>query len=279
VIGSIPLAEVASLDRSARRTTIVRLLLAAGLAATALAAVVSARRLVVTSTPIFGSGTSGILVLDLSSSIDAVPPREIGAVLRRLADSHSHAGLVLFSDVAYEALPSSASSEELGSFLRFFRRPPAADRRGFVLRPRTRRARVITPWTRSFRGGTRISAGLELARQMIDRHPGRTNDVVLVSDLNDSLFDITALATALAEVRRERIHLRVVPLNATPTNRAFFTERLGRATLVSGSELFAPPPRRTAGEVPRGLVGLAITLALLLAVNELLCGRLTWRRA
>jgi hypothetical protein len=281
VIGSIPLAEAPSFRDSARRTTVVRLTLAVALLATAATAIATSRRLDVSATPLFGSGTSGILVLDLSSSIDAVPPREIGAVLRRLADSRAHVGLVLFSDVAYEALPSAASSSELRSYLRFFRRPPGADQPLAVQPPRSqnRRVRVITPWTRSFRGGTRISSGLELARRMIARHPGRSNDVVLVSDLNDSLFDVAPLATALAEFRRERIHLRVVPLNATPVNRAFFTQRLGDAAVVTSAELFVPQPRATNSDLPRALIGLTLVFALLLAANELRCSRLEWRPA
>jgi hypothetical protein len=250
-------------------------LLAAAVLGTALATAVSASRLEVRTTPLFGSGSSGILVLDLSSSIDSVPRREIGTVLRRLADARSHVGLVLFSDVAYEALPASASSEELRTYLRFFPAPPSA-RTGRPLP--IRRVRVVTPWTRSFRGGTRISAGLQLARRMIAEHPRRTNDVVLVSDLNDSLFDVSALSTALAELRRERIHLRIVALNAAPSDRAFFSQRLGRSTLIDSRELFAPPRRKVSGDVPRGFVALVVVLALLLAANELQCGRLEWRR-
>jgi hypothetical protein len=272
---SIPIAEAPAFRGIARRTAIVRVLLAAAILGTALATAVSASRLEVRTTPLFGSGSSGILVLDLSSSIDSVPRREIGTVLRRLADARSHVGLVLFSDVAYEALPASASSEELRTYLRFFPAPPSA-RTGRPLP--IRRVRVVTPWTRSFRGGTRISAGLQLARRMIAEHPRRTNDVVLVSDLNDSLFDVSALSTALDELRRDRIHLRVVAMNANRANRAFFSRRLGQAALIRAPELFAWRQRKPTGHTPRGLITAVVALALLLAVNELQCRRLDWRR-
>ena len=269
---SIPVAEAPAFGAIARRTTIVRLLLAAAVLATALAAVVSARRLQVRATPLFSSGRSGILVLDLSSSTDSIP-REVGTVLRRLSDARSRVGLVLFSDVAYEALPTSASSAELRTYLRFFKRPPAR-----ALAPARRpRARTISPWTRAFRGGTRISAGLELARQMIDEHPARTNDVVLLSDLNDSLFDVSALSTALAELRRERIHLRIVAVNAAPADAAFFRQRLGPSSLIGTRELFATQRRASRGSGPRALVLLAVALALLLTANELSCARLERR--
>ena len=62
-------------------------------------------------------------MLDISSSTDSAPPREIPGVLRHLANAGGRSGLVLFSDVAYEALPLGATSEELRPFLRYFRRP------------------------------------------------------------------------------------------------------------------------------------------------------------
>lgn len=277
---SIPLAETGSFRRLARRATMVRLVLGTALALTAVAAILSARRLDIGESPVFASGNSGIVVLDLSSSIDSVPAPEIQAALRRIADGHGRAGLVLFSDVAYEALPSAASSVELRSYLRFFQQPPSPDSRRTSLLPGGRRARrTITPWTRSFRGGTRISGGLELARRMIQEHPGRTHDVLLISDLNDSLFDLGELTTALLQYRQEGIHLRVIPVGATNENRDFFAHRLGHGIFVPTAELVRPPRRQNAGDAPGTLIALAVVLALLLGVNELACGRLDWSRA
>ena len=278
-MSAIPVADAPSFRRVARRTAVLRVVLALALGAAAVAAVASARGLEERSTPLFTSGRSGIVVLDLSSSVEAIPPPEIGAVLRRLAEARARVGLALFSDVAYEALPTSASSEELRTYLRFFNRRQVIGPRGAFGPVRVVRARVVTPWTHAFRGGTRISAGLELARRMIHEHPSRTNDVVLVSDLNDSLFDVSALSTALAEIRREHIRLRVVGLNAAPSDRAFFQQRLGDASLVGARELFTAQRRETGSRTPWKLVGLGAALALLLALNELHCGRLEWRRA
>src|SRR5207247_11103447 len=105
--------------------------------------------------------------------------------------------------------------------------------------------------------GTRVSAGLGLARQIVAAHPGRTNDVVLLSDLNDSLFDVSALSTALAELRRDRIHLRIVGMNASPGDRAFFQQRLGRSAVIEPRELFSPA-RGGSGGTPRELVLLVV---------------------
>lgn len=280
---SIPLAETASFRRAARRTTAVRLALALALALSAAAAVTAADRLEVGETTLFAPGAAGVLVLDLSSSIDAAPPAEIAGVMRRLVDAGGRVGLVLFSDVAYEALPASSSTEELRPYLRFFRRPPqAGNSRNFVPLPSFRNRRVVTPWSRSFRGGTRISAGLETARQMVDR-TGGPKEVMLISDLNDSLFDLSSLSAALLEYRQEGIRLRIVPVNATTDSRAFFAKRLGRAAFVPRAVLQGGPAqlaaRTTTGRSPRTLVALAALVALLLAANELWCGRLAWRRA
>jgi hypothetical protein len=279
---SIPLAEPGSLRRVARRTTVVRVVLLLVLAATGVAALVSANRLEVAEASLFTPGASGVLVLDLSSSIDAAPPAEIAGVMRHLVRSGGRAGLVLFSDVAYEALPASASTEELRPYLRFFRSPPdAGRRRNFVPLPQFRNRRVITPWSRSFRGGTRISGGLEVARAMVRRGTGR-KEVMLVSDLNDSLFDISALSTTLDEYRRDGVKLRIVPVNATGDSRAFFAKRVGRGAFIRRGQFQQPvaqtAARETTGTSPRTLVVLALVAAALLAVNELWCGRLAWRQ-
>ena len=138
-------------------------------------------------------------MLDLSSSTDSAPPREIPGVLRHLANAGGRSGLVLFSDVAYEALPLASTSEELRPFLRYFRRPPlppvTAQNGRFQQPPGV--VRRVTPWSRSFRSGTRISAGLVTARRMVLDGPSRGHDVLLVSDLNDSLFDVAALEQEL----------------------------------------------------------------------------------
>ena len=283
---AITIADTSDLGRLARRTTIVRI----GLHVTILAAVAfciaETSRVDVGEATLLGPGASGVVVLDISSSTDSAPPREIPGVLRHLANAGGRSGLVLFSDVAYEALPLGATSEELRPFLRYFRRPalPPASAAGangqFTRPPVTRRA---TPWSRSFRSGTRISAGLENARRMVLEEPSRGNDVLLVSDLNDSLFDVAALEQTLRRYKRDGINLRIVALRPTVENRGFFVSRVGKGAFVERAAfadgLTGQSGRPLAAGTPWPLIGLIALLALALASNELLCGRLEWRRA
>jgi hypothetical protein len=271
----IPLAETGMLESVRRRTTALRLGLAAAIAVTAAGAVLAAARLNGDAS-VLGPGRSGVVVLDLSSSTEAAPPREIPGVLRHLANAGGHSGLVLFSDIAYEALPPTATSEELRPFLRFFRQPRQLPTTGSI-------RSQPTPWTRSFRSGTRISAGLAEARRMVLHESPQRAQVVLVSDLNDSLFDIVALEEELLRYQRLGIRLRIVALNPTAESRHFFASRLGAAAFVRrasyadglAGKRFEP----LAGSWPSLLVTLAVAVAAMLAVNELACARLEWRRS
>jgi len=279
---TIPLAETSDLARLTRRTTIVRLVLLTAIAGLAGACVLSAGRPTVAATTVLGPGTSGVIVLDLSSSTESAPPREIPGLLRHLANAGGHTGLVIFSDVAYEALPLGTSSEELRPFLRYFRRPPPPAVPVSAATPPP--VRPSTPWSRSFRSGTRISDALASARRMVLAAPSaRTHDVVLVSDLNDSLFDVESLVKEIRRYRREGIHLRIVPLRPSTDARTFFASRLGAAAFVPRSEyadgLSGHTGRSLTGPTPTQLIILISLLALALAVNEALCGRLTWRAA
>jgi hypothetical protein len=278
---TIPVAETSRLGRLARRTTAVRLGLLAAIVAVAVAAVVESRTLQVGEATLLGPGASGVVVLDLSSSTETAPPREIPGVLRHLANAGGRSGLVLFSDVSYEALPLAATSEELRPFLQYFRRPPQPAVAANVAPPRFNRP--ATPWSRSFRSGTRISAGLADARQMVLAEPGRGKDVLLVSDLNDSLFDVSALDREIRRYKAAGIRLRIVALRPTPENRGFFSSRLGQTAFVERTAFADGLTGRTAkplaGSEPWPLVVLVVLLACALAANELLCGRLEWGRS
>ena len=47
----------------------------------------------------------------------------------------------------------------------------------------------MTPWAENFRGGTKISTGLQLAREMLERHDQEERGALLISDLDNSLLD------------------------------------------------------------------------------------------
>jgi hypothetical protein len=274
---ALPLADASALGPAARRTTIVRVVLAAALVVVAAAGAATARAMRVGESAFFSPGSAGIVVLDLSSSTEAAPPEEIELAMNRVARSGRTAGLVLFSDVAYEALPPSAKTAELLPFIRYFKPPPLpANPFDFRREPRGR----TNPWS-SFRGGTRISAGLRLARRALERSGSR--GVLLISDLNDSLFDVPQLTRTLKDYARDDIRLRVVGLNPTPDDRAFWVRQVGEAAFVPEPALTNDPGRHRAahlvGAFPRAFVTVAILLALGLAVNELSGRRLSWRTA
>jgi hypothetical protein len=275
---ALPLADAPELGGLARRTAIVRYALALAIGALAVAAALSTRDMRVGSGSFFAPGSAGTIVLDLSSSTESSPPEQISLALRRIAVSGRKAGLVLFSDVAYEALPPEAKAVELKGFLRFFAVPHNVNP-FFVPPPNQRGTNRANPW-QSFRGGTRISAGLLLAKQLVERSPRKS--VLLISDLNDSLFDVPQLSRVLQDYLRRGIKLRVVALNPNPDDRAFWERRLGQAAFVPDSALVAPATRhrqQLVADFPTRLVALGVLLALALAANELWGSRLTWRPA
>ena len=78
------------------------------------------------------------------------------------------------------------------------------------------RTTLSARWASSLSGGTRISAALALARQVL--HADRVTDgsVVLVSDLGDSPNDRAALSAAVVGYVRDGIPLRVLGIHPTP---------------------------------------------------------------
>ena len=193
----IPLADARGFTGAARRTSLVRLALAVAIVAFAGGAFLLARGLQAPPSSYFASGAGGIVVTDLSSSIDPVKYRRISRVLRSFADTNQPTGFVVFSDTGYEMLPPGTRGQELKPLVEFFvpvgQRGSGADRSGFG-RGSSGFRYPASPWSGSFRGGTRISTGLTVARQMIARD-GITNGTVMVmSDLDNSPFDNPRLA-------------------------------------------------------------------------------------
>jgi hypothetical protein len=280
---ALPLSGLDALAPVARRTTAVRLVLAAALVAVVVASLLVARSLPVQYSSFFPAGGSGVIVLDFSTSIDIPGFRRVRNVLRPVVESNQPVGVVYFSDVAYEALPPATPGRELRPFLRFLETPPL--RSSFTSQEiRERDARFeakANPWSAAFRGGTRISQGLEVARAAIRRDGIRGETVLLISDLDDSPFDVANLGETIAAYRREGIELRVVPLFPADEDRAYFRQALGPAAFVSHAELLAnahsTQEHSLDGDFPLALLVLGVLLILLLAVNELACGRLDWR--
>jgi VWA domain-containing protein len=280
----IPLADARALTGPAARTRLVRALLALLLAALLAGAFLAARAQPVHHSSFFAAGESGIVVLDFSSSIGVPGYQRITNVLRPVVEANQPIGVVYFSDVGYVALPPGTPGRELRSFLRFLRTPPLGEFPSAAQLARAERAfsRIeANPWSAAFRGGTRISAGLETAREAVLREGGR-GTVLLVSDLDDSLFDLPSLGETLARYRRDGIRLRVLPLFPSTEDRAFFRRAIGPGVFVTHAELLrnarSTEQRSLQSGFPLALVLLALALLAALAANELLCGRLEWGR-
>ena len=149
----------------------------------------------------------------------------------------------------------------------------------------TRGGSRVNPWSASFRSGTRISRGLEAARESLRREGMGGLGVLLISDLDDSLFDVPQLTETLIRFKREKIPLKIVGLRPAPEDRELFRRLLGDDAFVTRPELqrrreaLVRERRDGSGAgFPTGLVAIAALILLLLALNEHLCGRLTWRR-
>ena len=288
--GAIPVSGAGALAPAARRTTRLRLGLAV-LAVALLAAVAFlATNMDARPSSYFATGGSGVVVFDLSTSVDPARYRRLSRVLHSIVETNQPVGVVVYSDTAYEMMPPGTRGSELRPLLRFFEPPggfgqaPPPPQRGFGSRGAGNRGGFgfpDSPWGGSFRGGTRISTGLAVARQILDRDGVSPPSVLLVSDLDDSAFDTNPLTQELIRYEREGIRLRIVPLFPAPDDRQLFSRLAGPGAFVANDEILsntALEERRTlVGSFPIAFVGAAALLLLLLAVNERLCARLRWR--
>jgi hypothetical protein len=269
--GGIPLADAPALQRAAWRTAVLRLGLALMLAGLLAVTWLLGRGQNAQPSSFFGGGRSGVAVIDFSTSIDPSRYRRIARVLRTFADTAQPTGLVVYSDTAYEAVPPGTRGEVLRPLLRFFEAPLAF---------RARFRFPESPWTGSFRGGTRISAGLRVARRMLERDGIRRGTVMLVSDLDDSPFDTSALTQEALRYRQGGIDVRFVPLQPSQEDRELFTRLFGRHAFVENRELLAnsalEEKRTLVGSFPTWPVAAAALFLVALAVNERLVRPLVW---
>lgn len=292
---AIPVADALELDANVRRTALIRFALAGVLLAALVLAVLFGRDPDKRARTLFPGSESGVLVLDMSASVGS-PGRNFVRPIEYLSKTGQDFGLVLFSDVAYEAVPPGTSSSELAAYLRIFKPPiqpcefppgspcPPGTKRmtPAELRQARNRGREQNPWSETFRGGTRISSGLGLAREILAREKLTRRGVLLVSDLDDSLFDVPALTRELITYKAQGIPLHVVSLRAFNDDRLYFRRLIGREAFVRRANLSprtaARKPVRTAEAFPVDLAAVGLVALLLLALNEHYCGRLTWRR-
>jgi hypothetical protein len=290
---AIPLADAEAMTRPARRLLFIRAFLGVGLVAALAGAVLFAQRPAEGERAIVKGADSGVVVLDLSASIGQ-PGRTVVDPFEYLADTGQEFGLVIFSGRAYETLPPGTSSAELRPIIRALLPFPDVcfARTDIQCPPGTRRIvpdseeaeRIrrlqVTPWDSNFRGGTEISQGLLIARQMLERHNLEEHGVLLISDLDDALTDVPRLTRELITYRAQKIPIHVVALAPFEDDRFFFERILGKDAFVDRADMTPGLDARRRAEragVPEGLAGLALLLLTLLALNEHFCGRLAWR--
>jgi hypothetical protein len=270
-MSTIELADFRSFTRNAARTRWLRLALALLAILLAVVAALAAPRGAAPSTALLPAGSSAVAVVDVSASISWETYARIAATLDRLRRGGGRAGLVLFSDTAYQALPPGTPVAELAGFERFFivAKPSQPG-----LQPQPPQS----PWTDTFSAGTRISSGLALALERIREQKLKHPVVLLVSDLDDDQGDLESLTAVALAYRKLGIPIRVVGLNPSPED-----VRLVERLLPSGSDLVQAtlPGERRAGAhigVPNGVVTAAILLAFVLAAVLALTERLRWSR-
>jgi len=263
---AIPATEAARLLPSVRRTTALRAALALALAGTLAWAFFVARGYDPRVAPLVPAGSTGMVVIDLSASIYEGAMEE---TLQKLARAGEQAGLVAFSDVGYELLPPGTPGRELLPIIRYLK-PTGA---GGEL--------PVNPW-QDFRAGTRISAGLEIAREALLREGVDRGSVVLISDLDILPDEVQRLASEIAELKRLGFDIRIVPLDPTPeklmriealTSPSAFLRAPGKA-----GEVRAPEAHSLRESLPWSFVAVAVLLVALLAANERLLARLEVRR-
>jgi hypothetical protein len=141
---ALPLADARRYGGPARRTVIVRWILAGLAVALLLLALLSTRGGRTTNAALLPSGSRSVVVLDLSASLSSDTFSREGATISRLADSGGRMSLVVFSDVAYEAMPLGTPASELRPIARLFTLPSRA------ATPGAAPTLPVNPWTNTF---------------------------------------------------------------------------------------------------------------------------------
>lgn len=213
------------------RTRLVRIVLAAAVLASLAGAVLSARTLHVQPAGLLPTGTTGVVIADLSLSIGDDNLRDGRKALEKVMAANEPIGFVVFSDVPYELLPPGTPARELR---------PIMD----LLAPV--RGAVPNPWQQGYRAGTRISQSLELAASMLERDRISPGSILLLSDLDTAPDDFDKLARVLQDLKRAYT-IRVVPLSPTSDGMRLFSGSLGPEAIVETDELNSAAPDPTTG--------------------------------
>ncbi len=285
-VRSVPLADARALERASRRTTGLRLAAGAAVCAALAGTYLTAPRPTGELDSLIAPGRPTVVVLDLSQSVSDLVYREIARTLEGIvtsAGADGRVGLVVFSDVAQEALPPGTEASHLQPYIRFFR---PRDERGVAEKPSYYRAAgptqapppkyPLNPWFSGFSGGTQISTGLRAARVALARSGAAEGRVVLLSDLAEAESDLPRLTRELVAYERDPgLELRVVALPpANAVQKQVFSRITGDAGSVVDSLSLATGNDADRGALDRmpvpflaavGVVAAAIAFFLLRA--------------
>jgi hypothetical protein len=270
---AIPLSDADGVRFALRRTTLVRLGLAVALVVVGVIAIWRAASLNPRPVAFLPANTTTVVVLDQSKSVYISSYRRIALMLRKLVAANVPVGLVAFSDTAYEMMPPGAQGSELAPLLRFY----TPGHGGSNVNPETLYA--ANPWQDVFSGGTKISSGLVLAQSMLHRDHIRNGTILLASDLGTAGEDEPDLAQALIRIEHDKsVHLKVVPLYPVEEDLQFFQRFVPATAFVKPAQLRIhagqESRRRLIADTPWPLLVAGGLLLLLLAANEVACGRL-----
>ena len=267
---SIPLADTSGLSPLLRRTRLLRLGLAAVLVCAAVVAVVVTRGPRTGYGPFVVPGSSTVVVLDLSGSVELNKIQLAYSTLERLAHSGTRLALVVFSGYAYEVLPPGSAAANLLPIAGLFESPIrlGIGSNTYVLPP--------NPWTAGFSSGTEVSSGLALARSLIVRNHLRHPRVLLISDLLDDTADLPNVSSEGRAYRKLEIPLAIVGLDPTAGDLAYFVKAAGSQGSVVQPKPLDGAYRELRPGFPTTLAVVGCIIAFLLALNEFGFTRLRW---
>jgi hypothetical protein len=208
------------------------------------------------------AGTTGVVVVDLSLSIEGEDYAILRRAFRKLIAENASIGLVVFSDVAYELLPPGTPASQLKPLLRLLVPP--------------RLGPPVNPWTQTFRAGTTISSALQLAEGMLRRDRVASGAVLLVSDLETAPDDVPALARTIQSLYKNDIALHVIALGPTSEARLLFGSAIQDTPFVvpGSSGARTRTVREATTSLPVTLLVLSALLFVALAAHERYAGRL-----
>jgi hypothetical protein len=276
--GAIPVGDAQALQRPRGRARAIRIALAAGLGVVGILAFLASRSSLLAPTPLLPPGSSGMIALDVSGSVEGATLDRIYASMTELANSNDRFGMVVFASRAYEALAPNTPARELRPLVRYFR---PLGRSSLPLGIPAQNLPFAAhyppnPWQAGFDTGTEISKGLELAESIILSNDTTRRSVWLISDLADDPHDVASVTRVAKAYIKNGITLNVVGLDPSSAGVHLFRRFLGPSGTFIVPKRSTQVRLRSTHGFPTSLIVCAVLIAVLLAANELLSSPLRW---